>query len=545
MPPYYVGNRNSFANFVRYDTKKRILFDMHGILNWKQTLYALLACLLIACSGGNEKPELPVVPDEPEAVIPQPEKIDTLKLETVEFKDIQVEGKSIVVKYQASGSVTVKCGDVWIKEASTNSNQTNQKTFTVAANGGNERTTQITFALGKLSEKVTVSQLGCEPVKEGEGYAWDIAKKLGLGWNIGNQLDAYNNGVADETCWGNQAATQQTFDKVAEAGFTSVRIPVTWMGHIGEAPDYQIEDAWLNRVAELVAYAENAKLNAIINMHHDGADSDYWLSIKRASASEEANEEIKNQLKAMWTQIATKFKDKGEFLIFESMNEIHDGGWGWGANLNDNGKQYAIMNEWNQVFVDAVRAVGGENVNRYLGIPGYCANVDLTLNHMALPADEAQNRLLVAVHFYDPYEYTLNNKYTEWGYTASSNKKDSWGDEDNVKKVFGQLRDHYVNQGVPVYIGEMGCVHRNSTRAEKFRKYYLEYVCKAARSYGLAPFYWDNGAKGTGQECSGLFDHATGEYLNNAEEVVAVMKKAIMNDEADYTLNTVYDEAPR
>ena len=203
------------------------------------------------------------------------------------------------------------------------------------------------------------------------------------------------------------------------------------------------------------------------------------------------------------------------------------------------------MNEWNQVFVDAVRAVGGENVNRYLGIPGYCANVDLTLNHMALPADEAQNRLLIAVHFYDPYEYTLNNKYTEWGYTASSNKKDSWGDEDNVKKVFGQLRDHYVNQGVPVYIGEMGCVHRNSTRAEKFRKYYLEYVCKAARSYGLAPFYWDNGAKGTGQECSGLFDHATGEYLNNAEEVVAVMKKAIMNDEADYTLNTVYDEAPR
>lgn len=384
-----------------------------------------------------------------------------------------------------------------------------------------------------------------EPVTEGEGYAWDMAKKLGLGWNLGNQLDAYNNGVSDETCWGNKKATQQTFDRLANAGITSVRIPVTWMGHVGEAPDYLIEEAWMDRVAEIVGYAEHAKLNAIINMHHDGADSKYWLSIKEAAASEEKNTAIKNQLKAMWTQIATKFKDKGEFLMFESMNEIHDGGWGWGDNLKDNGKQYAIFNEWNQVFVDAVRAVGGENANRFLGIPGYCTNADLTLKHMVLPEDKADRRLMVAVHFYDPYEYAINAKFAEWGHTGASGKKDSWGDEDNVRNVFSQLRDKYVNQGIPVYIGEMGCVHRNNTRAESFRKYYLEYVCKAARSYGMAPFYWDNGATGVGRECFGLFNHATGEYLNNGKEVVEVMVKAIFTNDESYTLSKVYGNAPR
>ena len=413
----------------------------------------------------------------------------------------------------------------------------------VACSGGNEEPVKPVEPI--VPEEPVTPSVEPEPEEESKGYAWDVARKLGLGWNLGNQLDAHVDGMPDETCWGNGKATQQTFNKLAEAGITSVRIPVTWLGKVGEAPDYSIDKAWLNRVMDMVTYAENAKLNVIINLHHDGADSQYWLSIKRASASEEANDSIKAQLKAMWTQIAQKFKYKGEFLIFESMNEIHDGGWGWGDNLNDQGKQYAILNEWNQVFVDAVRAVGGENDDRFLGIPGYCTNADLTLKHLALPEDGAEGRLMVAVHFYDPYEYTLNAKFSEWGHTGASGKKETWGDEDNVKKVFGQLSEKYVAQGIPVYIGEMGCVHRGNERAESFRKYYLEYVCKAAREYGMAPFYWDNGAKGAGRECSGLFDHATGEYLNNGKEIVEVMKKAVFTRDKAYTLDKVYDGAPQ
>lgn len=143
---------------------------------------------------------------------------------------------------------------------------------------------------------------------------------------------------------------------------------------------------------------KNAGLNAIVNIHHDGADSEYWLSIKDAAQDETKNTAIKTELKAVWTQIAERFKDKGNFLAFESMNEIHDGGWGWGDNRNDGGKQYSILNDWNQVFVDAVRAVGGGNSNRFLGVPGYCTNVALTVSNFKLPTDKVQNRLMVSVH---------------------------------------------------------------------------------------------------------------------------------------------------
>ena len=102
-----------------------------------------------------------------------------------------------------------------------------------------------------------------------------------------------------------------------------------------------------------------------------------------------------------------------------------------------------------------------------------------------------------------------------------------------------------MDKGIPVYIGEMGCVHRAVTREESFRKYYLEYVCKAAKEYGMAPVYWDNGGTGAGKEESGLFNHATGDYLNNAQEIVGVMKKAIFTEDASYTLQSVYDNAPQ
>ena len=377
------------------------------------------------------------------------------------------------------------------------------------------------------------------------GNAWEVAKNLGMGWNLGNQFDAYSNGVSSETAWGNKATTQAMFNKLAATGINSVRIPVTWLGHIGAAPNYTIEAAWLNRVAEVVGYAEKAGLKVIINIHHDGADSKHWLDVKNAALDETKNNEVKAQLKAIWTQIAQKFSNKGNFLIFESMNEIHDGGWGWGANLTDGGKQYKVLNEWNQVFVDAVRAVGGENSNRYLGIPGYCTNPELTINSLTIPADKVPNRLLVSVHFYDPYEYTLNCKYSEWGHTGASDKKQSGGDEDNVIKVFKSLKQKYVDKGIPVYIGEMGCVHRDNDREELFRKYYLEYVCKAAKVYGLIPFYWDNGSANAGKECSGLFDRATGAYLNNAQEIVSAMVKGVTNNDASYTLDAVYQGAPQ
>ena len=237
-----------------------------------------------------------------------------------------------------------------------------------------------------------------------------VAASLGMGWNLGNQMDAFADGVAQETVWGNPPVGQAFFDSLSAAGFTSVRIPVTWMGHFGPAPDYRIEPDYLERVAQLVGYAKRAGLNVILNIHHDGADSRYWLDIGGAARSRQKDDTVRQTLTALWTQIARRFRNEGDYLVFESMNEIHDGRWGWGDNLKDGGRQYAVLNGWNQAFVRAVRATGGCNVRRFLAVPGYVTNIDLTVRHFRLPADTVPRRLMVAVHYYAPVAYTLDGK---------------------------------------------------------------------------------------------------------------------------------------
>lgn len=233
-----------------------------------------------------------------------------------------------------------------------------------------------------------------------------------------------------------------------------------------------------------------------------------------------------------------------DFLIFELMNEIQDGGWGSGANLTDGGKQYEVLNEWNQAAVDAVRATGGKNATRYLAVAGYSANPELTMAHLKLPEDSATGRLLVSVHSYDPAEFALNAQYTEWGHTADPSKKAPWGDEDFIREMCSKLYEKYVSKNIPVYFGEFGCIHRAQARAESFRKYYLEYFCRAARIYGIAAFYWDNGNAGTGKECFGLVNHSSGAFLNNGEEIVNTMVKGYCTEDENYTLEAVYDNAP-
>lgn len=234
---------------------------------------------------------------------------------------VPAAGGTVTVNLRANSTPDVTISDSWITSASDTRGMAElTRIFNVAANSGRQRSATITFTVGDLKETVTVTQLAADGSSTGTNEiagedAWAVASSLGLGWNLGNQLDAYSNGVSNETVWGNSKVTQTFFDKLADAGITSVRIPVTWMGHIGDAPGYTIEEAWMDRVAEVVGYAENAGLNAIVNIHHDGADSNYWLSIKDAASSDETNTAIKAELKAVWTQIAERFKDKGNFWL--------------------------------------------------------------------------------------------------------------------------------------------------------------------------------------------------------------------------------------
>jgi len=433
-----------------------------------------------------------------------------------------------------------------------------------------ERSATLTVTSGSLSATVTVKQAAAEAPptpptppepQPGDNEAWKLAAKLGLGWNMGNQFDGYYNGswagekegYPDETCWQSEGskATQATFDGVKSLGFTSVRIPVTWLKMIGPAPDYKIDETWINRVYEVVGYAHNAGLNVIINMHHDenhGVNNDYqWQDIKKAVNDAAVNTAIKQKIKGAWTEIANKFKDCGDWLIMEGFNEINDGGWGWSEDFRkDPTRQCNILNEWNQVFVDAVRATGGNNATRWLGVPTYCANPGFE-KYAKMPSDPA-NKLMLSVHFYDPSDYTIGEKqYSDWGHTGSPSRKVSGADEDHVKEVFGNLSTKYVNNNIPVYLGEFGCSMRakSDTRAWAFYKYYMEYVVKAARTYGLPCFLWDNGVDGSGQEKHGYVHHGTGKPIGNSREVIDIMRKAWFTESEGYTLETVYNSAPK
>lgn len=513
----------------------------------RKIIYILSALILaISCN-----PENPVQPETVKL------SIDKTSLE------FPAEGGGQTFTVTASEQVYLVPGDGWVSaKKGTKTGNNTVVTVEVEKNTvAQARETKISVVAGEEKMYVEVSQEAGEDVSGDGGnqggnqggedvvpenngnLAWQFAERLGIGWNMGNHFDAQNNGVSGETFWGNPKATAATFTKVKAAGFNTVRIPVTWMGHIGEAPDYKIEDAWLDRVAEVVGYAEAAGLNAIINMHHDGSDSKFWLDIKSAAINPAVHQQILEQVSAMWGQIADKFRDKGDFLIFEAFNEIHDGGWGWGANRNDGGKQYKCLNEWNQAFVDAVRASGGENADRILGIPAYCTNVDISLESFVMPEDTANDRLMMSVHCYDPYDYTLAATKNEWGHTADASKKVAGDNEGDLKRVFEKIYVNYISKGIPVYMGEFGCVNRATVREQAFQQYYLKYYAKLAKTYGVPSIIWDNGAKGAGEERHAFINHGTGEFCS--PEAKAAIQALISSYTNALTLDDVYRNAPK
>lgn len=340
----------------------------------------------------------------------------------------------------------------------------------------------------------------------------ELMAELDIGWNLGNALDA----PGQETAWSNPTITPQLLEAVRDAGFDLVRIPVTWAPHLGSGPNYTIEPLRMARVAEVVGYARDAGLAAIINVHHDGADGwdeVEWLELSDA-LGDATNQAVVEQFEAVWGQIASHFADHDGTLLFESMNEIHDG---YPQEVDQvPPAHFDIIEDLNQRFVNVVRASGGNNSTRHLIVPGYNTNIKLTLGGFTLPTDTVANRLSVAVHFYDPYTFALEATEQVW-------PAGSWATEDYMLDLFDQLKTAYVDRGVPVVIGEYGAT--NQSGFEDSRRYYMEFVTKAAHSRGLVPVYWDNGGLNSGAENLGLFDRNT-NAIAFPEIVSAMMRGA-------------------
>ncbi len=319
--------------------------------------------------------------------------------------------------------------------------------------------------------------------------AIEMCEEITIGWNLGNTLDATGgSGMNTETSWGCPKATEDLILAVKDAGFNAVRIPITWYKHMNGI--YEIDDEWMNRVQEVVDYAYHNDMYVIINAHHE----DWHFP------SEDNKKEASRILDKLWTQVAERFKDYGTRLIFEGMNEPRKIGTSVEWNGGDN-EGRAVVNHFNQVFVDAVRATGGNNAKRCLMVPTYAAS-SASLNGFVVPEDD---NIIVSVHAYTPYNFAMNTGNGATDYFAEDDKKST----DELKWLSAELNERFIKKGIGVIIGECGATDKGNLDS---RMRWAKYFPAVFRQYGIPVFLWDNNSFGTGGEKYGLIHRSSLEW---------------------------------
>ena len=332
-----------------------------------------------------------------------------------------------------------------------------------------------------------------EPTSAVMRNAKEIVAAINVGWNLGNTLDAHGAGntVNSETRWGNPKTSQEIIDAVAQQGFNAIRVPVTWAEHLGPAPDYKIDEKWLERVAEVVDYCINDNLFVVLNTHHE---TDYWLY---ANGDRDA---LCNELSAIWKQIAERFKDYGDLLIFEGMNEPRTKGTlqEWNGGTYDERKTIDAMN---QAFIEAVRSSGGNNGERCLMLCGYGHNAgSAALAAITVPED---GHIIIAVHAYTPYLFTYDadGGYSDWDTSKGA----------DIRSMGNTLNTKFVLAGIPVVVSEFGSVNKKNT--QDVINWITDYM-GTMNKYGIKCFWWDNGLYTSNGENFGLLNRKTLKWFN-------------------------------
>ncbi len=428
-------------------------------------------------------------------------------LEVDAEQQVGVGGGELAIRVEASGVFQVEVAADWITHAGSDPGVAR---FEVGVNRGlSVRAGTIRFTLGGVEKEVTVNQDGQPPTIAPDmtgvpRNARALIGGMGLGWNLGNSLEAASSPtLASETLWGNPKTSKAMIDAVKAAGFDAVRIPCAWSGYMEDQTTYRVSDAWLARVKEVVDYCVANDLYVVINTHWDGG----WLEEHPLYSHQAA---VTEKFTALWKQVAVYFRDYDERLLFAGTNEVR-------ADYNTpTAEHLAVQASYNQVFVETVRATGGRNAYRNLVVQAYNTNINHARDFFRLPVDAVQDRLVMEVHYYDPYDFTLDAESSNylWGQEfAGYGNVSNWGQEAWVDQSFAIVKSSFIDKGIPVILGEYAATLRLSlpeaARAQhvRARNHYLGYVTKAARAVGMVPFYWDSGH--TGNNGSGLFDRAT------------------------------------
>lgn len=362
--------------------------------------------------------------------------------------------------------------------------------------------------------------------------ALEATRLMGNGINLGNTLEACDNNVgiktntplSYETHWGQPKTTQAMIDGMKAAGFDTIRIPVAWMTnatHLYEG-DYTIDADYMDRVEEVVRYARKAGMYVIINDHWDGG----WYGMF-GSESAETRALAMEAYKGMWQQIAERFRDYSDYLIFESANEELGGRFDENSPLYcsdsvvtylTDDERYALTNEINQTFVDVVRATGGNNATRFLLIAGYSTDIDQTCDdRFQMPKDTVDSKLMVSVHYYDPWSYCG---------ASSAVSATKWGKVSDYEYMDQQLAKmtKFTEAGYGVVIGEYGALPCSDGLKDNTLAYHTAFL-DACTKYNLTNCLWD---------CSGLYKRVSQTFAD--DDILAMyQEKRQANEEGqDY-----------
>lgn len=315
-----------------------------------------------------------------------------------------------------------------------------------------------------------------------------LVEDMTFGWNLGNTLDVcqadrdgdgkINEHVeagekVDETLWGNPKATKELFTSLKKNGVNAVRIPVTWRDHMDS--NGNIDREWMDRVQQVVDYAYSQGMYVIINVHHDGGGDPKFGAWIIEESQKDYNTFLK-KYKNVWKQIAERFKNYSDYLIFESMNEV-----GFDTLYNKNkADAYNLINKINQDFVDIIRATGGNNAKRHLLIAGYYTDIERTCDSLYKMPDDKAGRCILSVHYYTPWDFcTCDIKHT-------------WGTKSEVRQMetlIGKMKKNFVDKGIPVIIGEYAASGSDLSSCI----FFIEKLNKLCSDYGIATFIWDSG----------------------------------------------------
>lgn len=317
-----------------------------------------------------------------------------------------------------------------------------------------------------------------------------LVEDMTFGWNLGNTLDVcqadrdgdgkINEHVeagekVDETLWGNPKATKELFTSLKKNGVNAVRIPVTWRDHMDS--NGNIDREWMDRVQQVVDYAYSQGMYVIINVHHDGGGDPKFGAWIIEESQNDYNTFLK-KYKNVWKQIAERFKNYSDYLIFESMNEV-----GFDTLYNKNkADAYNLINKINQDFVDIIRATGGNNAKRHLLIAGYYTDIERTCDSLYKMPDDKAGRCILSVHYYTPWDFcTCDIKHT-------------WGTNSEVRQMetlIGKMKKNFVDKGIPVIIGEYAASGSDLSSCI----FFIEKLNKLCSDYGIATFIWDSGSQ--------------------------------------------------